>query len=217
VPFHDGYRLARGFTVPARVGLVVAGLAAIGTAASSQPASASRAQHVILTGVGAVVVTVWPALAAQRRAPASILVGARVPAVVSLAFLILLCWTVVETPRPDRGDDPHRRGFATPTSDAAPRDRHRPDTSQSRGDDIHPAMATVHTMEDKMPESRNVQLLKENLGALQSSDGEKMASMLHPDLQYWVSPGSAFSGTHDKASLLSLCLRSSTRSPDRPR
>jgi ketosteroid isomerase-like protein len=53
-------------------------------------------------------------------------------------------------------------------------------------------------------ESRNVQLLKEYLGALQASDGEKMASMLAPDLQYWVSPGSDFSGTHDKASLLTL-------------
>jgi ketosteroid isomerase-like protein len=53
-------------------------------------------------------------------------------------------------------------------------------------------------------ESRNVQLLKEYLDALQAGDGEKMASMLHPDLQYWVSPGSAFSGTHDKASLLLL-------------
>jgi ketosteroid isomerase-like protein len=53
-------------------------------------------------------------------------------------------------------------------------------------------------------ESRNVQLLKDYLGALQASDGEKMASLLHPELQYWVSPGSAFSGTHDKASLLKL-------------
>src|SRR5471032_76091 len=55
-----------------------------------------------------------------------------------------------------------------------------------------------------MSESHNVQLLKEYLSALQASDGDTMASMLHPDLQYWVSPGSAFSGTHDKASLLSL-------------
>src|SRR5450432_2260967 len=31
-----------------------------------------------------------------------------------------------------------------------------------------------------------------------------MASMLHPDLRYWVSPGSAFSGDHDKPSLLAL-------------
>jgi uncharacterized protein len=59
-------------------------------------------------------------------------------------------------------------------------------------------------MEDQMSESRNVQLLKEYLGALQVSDGEKMASMLAPDLQYWVSPGSAFSATHNKASLLTL-------------
>jgi len=55
-----------------------------------------------------------------------------------------------------------------------------------------------------MSEARNVQLLKEYLGALQASDGEKMASMLAPDLNYWVSPGSAFSGNHDKASLLTL-------------
>jgi ketosteroid isomerase-like protein len=53
-------------------------------------------------------------------------------------------------------------------------------------------------------ESRNVELLKEYLGALQASDGDKMASMLHPDLRYWVSPGSAFSGDHDKPSLLAL-------------
>jgi uncharacterized protein len=56
----------------------------------------------------------------------------------------------------------------------------------------------------KMSESHNVQLLKEYLGALQASDGEKMASMLSPDLNYWVSPGSDFSGNHDKASLLAL-------------
>ena len=55
-----------------------------------------------------------------------------------------------------------------------------------------------------MSESRNVQLLKEYLGALQASDGEKMASMLSPDLNYWVSPGSDFSGNHDKGSLLAL-------------
>jgi ketosteroid isomerase-like protein len=53
-------------------------------------------------------------------------------------------------------------------------------------------------------ESRNVQLLREYLGALQASDGEKMASMLSPDLNYWVSPGSDFSGDHNKTELLSL-------------
>jgi uncharacterized protein len=55
-----------------------------------------------------------------------------------------------------------------------------------------------------MSEPRNVQLLKEYHGALQASDAEKMASMLAPDLQYWISPGSDFSGTHDKASVLAL-------------
>jgi ketosteroid isomerase-like protein len=65
-------------------------------------------------------------------------------------------------------------------------------------------MATIQVAGDSMSESGNVQLLKEYLDALQASDGEKMASMLASDLQYWVSPGSAFSGTHDKASILAL-------------
>jgi hypothetical protein len=65
-------------------------------------------------------------------------------------------------------------------------------------------MSTVQLMEGKVSESRNVALLKEYLGALQASDGEKMASMLAPDLRYWVSPGSAFSGNHDKDSILAL-------------
>ena len=55
-----------------------------------------------------------------------------------------------------------------------------------------------------MSETRNVQLLRQYHGALQASDGEKMARMLAPELRYWISPGSAFSGTHDKASVLAL-------------
>jgi hypothetical protein len=87
----------RALNLRARVGLVVTGLAAIGIAASPEPVSGSRAQHLVFTAIGAVAITVWPALAAQRRAPASILVSARVSAVASLGFLILLSWTVVET------------------------------------------------------------------------------------------------------------------------
>jgi uncharacterized protein len=56
----------------------------------------------------------------------------------------------------------------------------------------------------KMSELRNVEILREYHGALQASDGEKMASMLAPDLRYWISPGSAFSGIHTKESVLAL-------------
>jgi Protein of unknown function (DUF998)/Protein of unknown function (DUF3040) len=87
----------RRLNLRARVGLVVAGLAAIGIAASPQPVSGSNTKHLVFTVIGAVAITVWPALGAQRRAPASILVNARVSAAVSLGFLILLSWTVVET------------------------------------------------------------------------------------------------------------------------
>jgi ketosteroid isomerase-like protein len=53
-------------------------------------------------------------------------------------------------------------------------------------------------------ETENVELLKEYHRALQNSDGETMAGMLHPELHYWISPGSGFSGDHDKTSLLAL-------------
>jgi hypothetical protein len=43
-------------------------------------------------------------------------------------------------------------------------------------------------------EYQNVQPLKQYHEALQASDGDKMASLLAPDLQYWVSLGSDFSG-----------------------
>lgn len=59
-------------------------------------------------------------------------------------------------------------------------------------------------MEGHVSESRNVALLKDYLDALQASDGGKMASLLAPDLRYWISPGSAFSGTHTKESVLAL-------------
>jgi hypothetical protein len=59
-------------------------------------------------------------------------------------------------------------------------------------------------MEDHRPEAANVTLLREYHAALQASDGAKMSSMLAPDLSYWISPGSAFSGTHTKESVLAL-------------
>jgi uncharacterized protein len=59
-------------------------------------------------------------------------------------------------------------------------------------------------MEDHVSESHNVQLLRQYHAALQASDAEGMARMLAPDLRYWISPGSAFSGTHTKASVLAL-------------
>jgi uncharacterized protein len=62
----------------------------------------------------------------------------------------------------------------------------------------------VQIVEDKMPESRNIDLLTRYHGALQARDGEKMAHLLAPDLRYWISPGSAFSGTHTKESVLAL-------------
>jgi hypothetical protein len=55
-----------------------------------------------------------------------------------------------------------------------------------------------------MSASSNLELLKGYHGALQASEAEQMARRLSPDLRYWILPGSAFSGTHDKASTLVL-------------
>jgi hypothetical protein len=112
--------------------------AAVGIAASPQPISGSRTQHLIFTGIGAAAIAVWPALAAQRRAPASILVSprvsaSRVPGVPDLALL-------------DRRRDPQRCGsppgrtgeYRDPDWLAARRRRRR-QPARHRADDRHRA------------------------------------------------------------------------------
>ena len=83
--------------VPARVLLVLAGLASIGIATSPEPVVGSTPQHLAWTSFGAVIITVWPAFAARPGSPQPLIVSRRGSAIVTAVFLGLLCWLVIQT------------------------------------------------------------------------------------------------------------------------
>jgi hypothetical protein len=80
----------------AQVGLVVAGVSSFGIAACPEPAHGTTVQHAVWTGIGAVAMTVWPALVGRRGALSSALVQVRVTATVTVVFVALLGWFVFE-------------------------------------------------------------------------------------------------------------------------
>ena len=81
----------------ARVGLVVAGLAGLGVALCPEPARGSTVQHMAFTTIGAIALTVWPALVpcASPPRPAPLL-GRQAANAVTALFAALLLWTFVE-------------------------------------------------------------------------------------------------------------------------
>jgi hypothetical membrane protein len=86
----------RAVDLPARMALLVAGLAAIGIATCPEPVHGSTVQHMVCTGIGAVVITVWPALVSRQSTPSS-LTGVRSAIVVTAVFVVLFIWTFIET------------------------------------------------------------------------------------------------------------------------
>jgi hypothetical protein len=82
---------------PARVLLIVAGLASIGIAVSPQPVAGSTAQHLAWTALGAATITVWPAFTTRRTSPRPLILSPYGSAAVTAVFLALLCWLVTET------------------------------------------------------------------------------------------------------------------------
>jgi hypothetical protein len=82
--------------VAPRVGLVVAGAAAIGVASSPQPAQGSSTSHVVFTGIGAITIAIWPVLVARRGSPALGAVGMRTSIVASAVSMVLFCWMAME-------------------------------------------------------------------------------------------------------------------------
>lgn len=83
--------------VPARILLIVAGLASIGIAASPEPIRGSTPQHLAWTALGAVTITVWPAFTARRTSPQPLILSVHGSAAVTVVFAALLCWLVIET------------------------------------------------------------------------------------------------------------------------
>ena len=86
-----------GVGTPARLVLVVAGIASIGVALAPEPVDGSTSQHLAWTALGAAAITVWPAFAMRRHTPATRLIGVRASVVVAAVFLCLLGWMIVET------------------------------------------------------------------------------------------------------------------------
>jgi hypothetical protein len=81
----------------ARLMLIVAGACSFGIAASPEPAGGPSAVHLTFTGVGAVMIATWPAVAAWGGPRRHFLLTARGCAIVTASFLAMLAWTVVET------------------------------------------------------------------------------------------------------------------------
>ncbi len=79
----------------ARVGLVVAGLCAVGIALCPEPARGTTLQHLAFTALGAVVIAIWPALAASRDRSQPALLGAGSSASVTALYVALLGWFAV--------------------------------------------------------------------------------------------------------------------------
>lgn len=81
----------------ARIPLIVAGMAAIGIAASPEPASGSTPQHLAWTALGEVAIAIWPAFLARRTAPQPLILRRWGTAAMTAVFLGLLGWLVVQT------------------------------------------------------------------------------------------------------------------------
>lgn len=81
----------------ARVGLVVAGLAGLGVALCPEPVRGSTVPHMAFTTIGAIALTVWPALVPYASPPRPVpLLGRQVANLVTAVFAALLLWTFVE-------------------------------------------------------------------------------------------------------------------------
>ena len=86
----------RGLAAPAHVGLVLAGVAAIGVAAFPEPAHGTSREHAVCTAIGALAISVWPALAARQDSVRAA-VGWRLSLVAIIVSAGLLVWTFAET------------------------------------------------------------------------------------------------------------------------
>jgi Protein of unknown function (DUF998) len=81
----------------ARLGLVVAGAAALGVAANPVPMHGTAVQHNVWTAIGAITITGWPLLVIRRRGCAVIWPQRLTAAIVVTAgFAVLSAWLAAE-------------------------------------------------------------------------------------------------------------------------
>ena len=81
----------------ARIVLIIAGMSSIGIAACPEPAPGSTPQHLAWTSLGAVMIAVCPAFTARRASPRPLILSARGSVAVTIVFIALLGWVVIET------------------------------------------------------------------------------------------------------------------------
>lgn len=86
-----------GVRLPARILLIIAGICSAGIAASPVTADGATALHLAWTALGAVTIAVWPAVAGWRAPQRPVIVSARGSAIVTMLFVVLLAWLVLET------------------------------------------------------------------------------------------------------------------------
>jgi hypothetical protein len=82
--------------VPARVGLIVAAVAAIAVASFPEPVRGSNRPHELFTAIGAITIAVWPALVTRQESVYAA-VGARRAVTAIVVSLALFGWTAIET------------------------------------------------------------------------------------------------------------------------
>jgi hypothetical protein len=83
--------------VSARILLAIAGLSSIGIAVSPEPVRGSVPQHLAWTALGAVALAVWPAFVPRRGLSRPLILSGYGCAAVTVVFLALLGWLIIET------------------------------------------------------------------------------------------------------------------------
>ncbi|MDT4894166.1 MAG: hypothetical protein QOE97_3201 [Pseudonocardiales bacterium] len=83
-------------SAPCRAGLVLAGAAAIGVASFPQPEHGTSQAHAVCTGIGAITLASWPAVAARQHSVRAAL-GARVTNTAIVVSALVFFWTFIET------------------------------------------------------------------------------------------------------------------------
>jgi hypothetical protein len=86
-----------GVAMPARILLIVAGLCSAGIATSPEPPSGPTATHLAWVAIGAVTIAIWPAVAGWRLSDRPLVLSGWSSVMVSVMFLVLLAWVLLET------------------------------------------------------------------------------------------------------------------------
>jgi hypothetical protein len=86
-----------GVRMAARVMLGIAGLCSFGIAASPEPLTGPTPLHLVFTGIGAVVIAIWPAVVGWGGPRQPALLGVPACAIVTALFAAMLGWVLIET------------------------------------------------------------------------------------------------------------------------